>query len=188
MFRKYQLKSIRLGFGLVTLMMSSLLMASSNPFKQVAISDLNSEKLLLTHHVYVPDIAADQSEPRLKIYTDGLVVLTYPPYFKKRGSYQSWIDTKQLSSLSRLLTAPSAPSSLINQSQEESTSLADGRILMHASSAEKYDIIRHTLSNSPSQMAAQFVIKQQDTNAPHTRDLVDMLNVIALNTYTSNNK
>lgn len=185
MFRKYQLKSIRLGFGLVTLMMSSLLMASSNPFKQVAISDLNSEKLLLTHHVYVPDIAADQSEPRLKIYTDGLVVLNYPPYFKKRGSYQSWIDTKQLSSLSRLLTAPS---SLINQSQEEPISLADGRILMHASSAEKYDIIRHTLSNSPSQMAAQFVIKQQDTNAPHTLDLVDMLNVIALNTYTSNNK
>lgn len=188
MFHMSRLKLISMGIGLITLVASSLLVAKPNPFKLIASTELTSKKLLLTHHVYIPDIASDQSEPRLKIYTDGLVVLTYPPYFKKSGSYQSWLDTEQLQSLSGLVARSSSTTSSLSSAQVNAPTLDDGRIVMQASSAEKYDIIRHTLSASPSNMAAQLVIKQHEAYTPQATELLEMLELVALNTYTSNNK
>lgn len=179
-------KSFILGLVSLLSILSSPVFAVVNPFKQVALSDFVDNQILMTHHVYIPDIAADQSKPRLTIYTNGLAVLSYPTFMKKSGDYNYWLNKQELSDLSNAALAGSGKNSNQVSLVNTGTPQSDGSILMTVSTAEKYDIIRHRLNPSQTQFVTQIVLKQHDLGASQNRKLVDMLNTLATTAYLSN--
>lgn len=158
--------------------------ASPNPFKQVALSDFVANRIIMTHQVYIPDIATDQSAPRLTIHSDGLAILRYPAFMKKSGEYKYWLNDQELSELSKAI--------LVNQSNQtnlnsfgKSVPQADGTIRMEVSSAEKYDIIRYSFTGNKAEFVPQIVVKQKGLNSSSNADLVSMLSALADTIYST---
>jgi hypothetical protein len=163
------------------------LASTPNPFKPTALKVMTSEKLLLTHHVFIPDIAVDQSDARLKIFTDGLVVLTYPFYMKKSGEYRYWLTDNEMKSLSALATNSKPTNLQTNEVTQQSIAQADGTVLIHESSAEKFDIIRHTFKSFSDQSAAQIIIKSTGIASSSTsNDLMVFIDNLVTTTYQAN--
>lgn len=160
--------------------------ATVNPFKPTSLKYFNEQKLLLTHHIYIPDIAVDQSTPRLQLFTNGLVILSYPEYMKKSGEYRSWLGQEELQKLTLLISTFKEPESKISRGQV----MPNGMIVHNISSAEKFNIIRHNINQEQglvSENVPQIVMKSNGQKLnQEANELIDSLDALAQQIYSLN--